>query len=123
MIELRRFEPHQKTLGEIAAFLGTTIDEASSSLLITGMSSNSLAIESGDIFLAFPGAKTHGSAFLTSAVERGARAVLTDNAGRDLSSRHDSAIPVLVVPNHAPRPDISQVGFIILQALISILRA
>ena len=108
MIELRRFEPHQKTLGEIAAFLGTTIDEASSSLLITGMSSNSLAIEDGDIFLAFPGAKTHGSAFLTSAVERGARAVLTDNAGRDLSSRHDSAIPVLVVPN--PR---SQAGYLV----------
>jgi UDP-N-acetylmuramoyl-L-alanyl-D-glutamate--2,6-diaminopimelate ligase len=71
------------------------------------MTSNSQKIEQGDIFLAFPGAKTHGGAFLPSAVERGARAVLTDNAGRDLSSRHDPAIPLLVVPN--PR---SQAGYL-----------
>ncbi len=62
MIELRRSEPHQKSLGEIAAFLGIRVDEASSSTLITGMTSNSLSVKEGDIFLAFPGAKTHGSA-------------------------------------------------------------
>ncbi len=107
MIEFRRFEPHQKTLGEISSFLGISLDEASSKIQITGMTSNSLDVEEGDIFLAFPGAKTHGSAFLTSAVERGARAVLTDSAGRDLSSDCASAIPVLVVPN--PR---SQAGYL-----------
>ena len=34
MIELRRSEPHQKSLGEIAAFLGIRVDEASSSTLV-----------------------------------------------------------------------------------------
>ncbi|NBO35909.1 MAG: UDP-N-acetylmuramoyl-L-alanyl-D-glutamate--2,6-diaminopimelate ligase, partial [Actinobacteria bacterium] len=107
MTEFRRFEPHQKTLGDIASFLGIQIDEVSSKIRITGITSNSANVHDGDIFLALPGAKTHGGAFLTSAVERGARAVLTDNAGRDLSSGHTSAIPVLVVPN--PR---SQAGYL-----------
>ncbi|MEY2872432.1 MAG: hypothetical protein RL526_572, partial [Actinomycetota bacterium] len=86
MTEFRRFEPHKKTLGDIASFLGIQIDEVSSKIGITGITSNSANVHDGDIFLALPGAKTHGGAFLTSAVERGARAVLTDNAGRDLSS-------------------------------------
>ena len=107
MTEFRRFEPHKKTLGDIASFLGIQIDEVSSKIGITGITSNSANVHDGDIFLALPGAKTHGGAFLTSAVERGARAVLTDNAGRDLSSGHTSAIPVLVVPN--PR---SQAGYL-----------
>ena len=107
MIEFRRFEPHSKTLGDIGAFLGIQVEAPASKIHITGITSNSEDIQEGDLFLAFPGAKTHGGAFLTSAVERGARAVLTDNAGRDLSSGHSLAIPVLVVPN--PR---SQSGYL-----------
>ena len=107
MIEFRRFEPHSKALGDIGAFLGIQVEAPASKIQITGITSNSADVQKGDLFLAFPGAKTHGGAFLTSAVERGARAVLTDIAGRDLSSGHSLAIPVLVVPN--PR---SQSGYL-----------
>ena len=99
MANIRRFEPRPKTLGAIGAFLGIQIKENVSDVSITGVTSNSLEVEEGDIFLALPGATTHGGAFLTSAVERGARAVLTDIAGRELFSLHAPAIPVLVVPN------------------------
>ena len=99
MANIRRFEPRPKTLGAIGAFLGIQIEENVSGVSITGVTSNSLEVEEGDIFLALPGATTHGGAFLTSAVERGARAVLTDIAGRELFSLHAPAIPVLVVPN------------------------
>ena len=107
MTEVRRYEPNTKTLGEIAAFLGAEIKNTSDSIEISGVCSNSQEIEDGDLFIALPGEKSHGGAFLTSAVERGARAVLTDIAGSELSSVRDSAIPVLVVPN--PR---SQSGYL-----------
>ena len=107
MTELRRFEPKSKTLGEIAAFLGADVKDVVENIEIFGICSNSETVEEGDLFLALPGAKTHGGAFLPSAVERGARAVLTDIAGSELSSVRDSAIPVLVVPN--PR---SQSGYL-----------
>jgi len=107
MTEVRRYEPNTKTLGEIAAFLGAEIKNTSDSIEISGVCSNSQEIEDGDLFIALPGEKSHGGAFLTSAVERGARAVLTDIAGSELSSVRGSAIPVLVVPN--PR---SQSGYL-----------
>jgi UDP-N-acetylmuramoyl-L-alanyl-D-glutamate--2,6-diaminopimelate ligase len=107
MAEMQRFEPNVKTLGDIAAFLGADIAHDAEPIEITGVCSNSQKIENGDLFLALPGVKTHGGAFLPSAVERGARAVLTDIAGSELSSVRDSAIPVLVVPN--PR---SQSGYL-----------
>jgi UDP-N-acetylmuramoyl-L-alanyl-D-glutamate--2,6-diaminopimelate ligase len=107
MTDVRRYEPNIKTLGEIAAFLGAEIKNTSESIEISGVCSNSNEIEDGDLFIALPGEKSHGGAFITSAVERGARAVLTDIAGSELSSVRDSAIPVLVVPN--PR---SQSGYL-----------
>ena len=107
MDEIRRFEPDHKTLGEIAAFLGASVTTENESIEITGISSNSQAINEGELFIALPGVKTHGGAYLPSAVERGARAVLTDIAGSELSSVRSSAIPVLVVPN--PR---SQSGYL-----------
>ncbi|MFM8843918.1 MAG: UDP-N-acetylmuramoyl-L-alanyl-D-glutamate--2,6-diaminopimelate ligase [Actinomycetota bacterium] len=107
MTDLQRFEPNTKTLGEIAAFLGADVKDVFEDVEIAGICSNSQTIQEGELFLALPGAKTHGGAFLPSAVERGARAVLTDIAGSELSSVRDSAIPVLVVPN--PR---SQSGYL-----------
>jgi len=107
MTDVRRYEPNIKTLGEIAAFLGADIKDASELIEISGVCSNSNEIDDGDLFIALPGEQSHGGAFVTSAVERGARAVLTDIAGSELSSVRDSAIPVLVVPN--PR---SQSGYL-----------
>jgi hypothetical protein len=44
MDEIRRFEPHRKTLVEIAAFLGASVTTENESIEITGISSNSQAI-------------------------------------------------------------------------------
>ncbi len=107
MAEIRRFAPKTKTLGQIARYLGVEISAELSNIEITGVTSSSNRIEDGELFIALPGAKTHGGAFLQSAVERGARAVLTDNAGVVHFPEQKSAIPVLVVPN--PR---SQSGFL-----------
>ncbi|MBU3692161.1 MAG: UDP-N-acetylmuramoyl-L-alanyl-D-glutamate--2,6-diaminopimelate ligase [Candidatus Nanopelagicaceae bacterium] len=102
---MQRFTPIKKRLGAVADYFGVAIDTSDSEIEITGLSSNSKSIDAGEIFIALPGAKTHGSAFIQTAVERGARAVITDNSGANPLQHLE--IPVLVVPN--PR---SQIGFL-----------
>ena len=61
----------------------------------TGITHKDAEVLPGDIFLAFPGAKFHGGEFISRAKERGAVAVLTDEAGAELSKD----LPTLVVTN------------------------
>ena len=49
----------------------------------------------GDLFLAFPGAHTHGARFIESAKRNGAVAVLTDQDG----AQQSLGLPTLIVPN------------------------
>lgn len=107
MADLQRFNPITKSLGQLADYLGVALDPINMEIAITGISSNSNSINEGDAFLALPGGTAHGGTYIPIAVERGARAVITDNAGAQLSSAQKSAIPVLVIPN--PR---SQSGFL-----------
>ena len=99
MADLQRFNPITKRLGELANYLSVSVDPVIREIAITGISSNSNSINEGDAFLALPGATAHGATYIPIAVERGARAVITDNAGAQLSSAQKSAIPVLVIPN------------------------
>lgn len=107
MAEIQRFTPITRRLGEVADYLGISIDKANYEIEVIGLSSNSKSIDEGEIFTALPGAKAHGSAFIQTAVERGARAVITDLSGADSIPLQQLKIPVLVVPN--PR---SQIGFL-----------
>jgi UDP-N-acetylmuramoyl-L-alanyl-D-glutamate--2,6-diaminopimelate ligase len=67
--------------------------------LLTGIELSSSGVTTGDLFAALPGAKSHGAQFVDHAIEQGALAVLTDEAGAALV--HDTSIPLLVSP--APR--------------------
>ncbi|HEX7405513.1 MAG TPA: UDP-N-acetylmuramoyl-L-alanyl-D-glutamate--2,6-diaminopimelate ligase [Candidatus Nanopelagicaceae bacterium] len=87
----RPLSPTERSLSEIAAIVGVVNPDAD--LIITGMSHNSSAIEKGDIFLAFPGARVHGASYSRQAKMHGARAVLTDSYGATLVTD----LPTLVV--------------------------
>ncbi len=86
----------ERSLSQLANYLGI---EASfeRDQQITGVCSDSRSIENGDLFIALPGERNHGSAFLPTALERGARAILTDQQGDEVASRIAPAIPRLVV--------------------------
>ncbi len=56
---------------------------------VTGVSLASGKVEPGDLYAALPGARRHGAEFLTEAVERGAVAVLTDEAGAQTAHEYD----------------------------------
>ena len=68
-------------LSEIAEVLGVTVPEQDSGGGVTGISLNSRAVEPGDLYMALPGASRHGADFVPQAVDSGAVAVVTDDAG------------------------------------------
>ena len=89
----------ERTLGELMDYFGlTTEDKSLVEIRISGITSDSRVIEPGDLFIALPGEVSHGCEFLRSAMERGARAVLTDQHGDEVASRISNAFPRLVVP-------------------------
>ena len=82
-----------KPLEAIAALVGATCDTVG--VEISGMTNISSEIHEGDLFLAFPGAKTHGANYWEQAKSLGARAVLTDSKGAQLIQD----LPVIIVEN------------------------
>jgi UDP-N-acetylmuramoyl-L-alanyl-D-glutamate--2,6-diaminopimelate ligase len=86
----------ERHLSDLANFLGAPALDASN-LKIAGVCSDSRFIENGDLFVALPGERSHGIAYLQTAVERGARAILTDQQGSEVASQVAPALPRLVV--------------------------
>lgn len=80
-----------KSLNEVLGALAHIAEDRD----ITGVSSDNRAIRSGDVFLALPGAHVHGAQFASAAVDAGAVAVVTDQAGADLVG--DLDVPVIAI--------------------------
>ncbi|WP_346926265.1 Mur ligase family protein, partial [uncultured Arthrobacter sp.] len=84
-------------LATIGESIGVVVPGAAGSVPVTGISLNSRTVLPGDLYVALPGASRHGADFVSEAVEAGAAAVLTDDAGaRLLAFSHDIAVPVLL---------------------------
>jgi UDP-N-acetylmuramoyl-L-alanyl-D-glutamate--2,6-diaminopimelate ligase len=96
-----RFRPSTVEPVRLAS-IGEAIDVAvpgpAAEVAVTGISLNSRAVEPGDLYVALPGATRHGADFVAQAVEAGAVAVLTDNAGATLLALSaDTPVPVVIV--------------------------
>ncbi len=63
---------------------------------VTGISMNTGDLRVGDIFIAMPGAKTHGANFAAKAIENGAVAIVSDRAGLDIIGT--TGVPTLELP-------------------------
>ncbi|MGN6403281.1 UDP-N-acetylmuramoyl-L-alanyl-D-glutamate--2,6-diaminopimelate ligase [Sinomonas sp.] len=88
------------SLAAIADFLGLpheSLDEVS----VTGVTLDSRSVQPGDLYVGVPGTGRHGASFAVQAVDAGAAAILTDEAGARLIAVDDSLteVPVLVVHN------------------------
>ena len=90
----RPFNEFSYSLSKAAELLGAEKVNFSD-VIFTGLTQSDSEIEPGDIFLAYPGAKSHGAQFIASAKAHGAVAVLTDAAGAEISQE----LPTLVVEN------------------------
>jgi len=83
------------SLGSLASQFGLILDSTDQSIQLTGISMNTGDLRIGDLFVAMPGAKTHGATFATKAIELGAVAIVTDSVGQKLLQ--DSQVPVLIL--------------------------
>ena len=64
-----------------------------STLTFTGVTSADSEVLEGDLFLAYPGTRTHGAQFAAQAIAQGARAILTDAQGAQIAA----GLPTIVV--------------------------
>jgi UDP-N-acetylmuramoyl-L-alanyl-D-glutamate--2,6-diaminopimelate ligase len=76
----------------IAEKFGLGSFNSKSDAVVTGISMNTADLRAGDLFVAMPGAKTHGAAFYLKALELGAAAIVTDQVGFDLMG--EVSVPV-----------------------------
>ena len=93
----RPLASYQRPLRSLANLLNVAAPRED--VMISGMTQSSQEVESGDIFLAFPGAKTHGARYCPDAIHRGARAVLTDSTGAEIIKDLAREFPTLIVEN------------------------
>ena len=101
-----------ETIGER---VGVVVPGSSASVPVTGISLNSRAVQPGDLYVALPGATRHGADFVSQAVDAGAVAVLTDDAGaRLLALSNDISVPVLLAAE--PRSLVGRLSALIYQS-------
>jgi UDP-N-acetylmuramoyl-L-alanyl-D-glutamate--2,6-diaminopimelate ligase len=80
----------------VAAHLGVgPLSAEQADVSVTGVSQSSRSVAPGDVYVALPGARTHGARFGAAAVAGGAVAFVTDAEGEALLSA--LGLPVLVV--------------------------
>jgi UDP-N-acetylmuramoyl-L-alanyl-D-glutamate--2,6-diaminopimelate ligase len=85
---------------EIASLIGAGLS-GDPDVSVTGVSLDSTAIKSGELFAALPGRSMHGARFVEEAIGRGASAIVTDSAGIQLIEKIDISlsVPILQVPD------------------------
>ena len=91
---MRPLLEHTISVEEISRLIGVKID-LDPSLTFSGVTSSDGDVVEGDLFLAYPGEKTHGARFASSVISRGARAIVTDAEGAKIAN----GLPVILVPN------------------------
>ena len=85
-------------LADHAGVCGVDDPGAVADVQITGVTLRAQDALPGDVFVALPGAFTHGSRYAAEAIQRGAAAVLTDAAGVAELAVQASAVPILMHP-------------------------
>lgn len=90
----RPIEEFKRTVEAVALIANATL-AGDPTTLITGLTLSSNNVHEGDLFIALPGEKVHGSQFIDEAISRGAVAVLTDQIG----ASKVNGVPVIVSAN------------------------
>ena len=102
-------------LESICEAIEVAVPGRAAEVAVTGISLNSRAVEPGDLYVALPGAARHGADFVPQAIEAGAVAVLTDDAGaRLLALSTDIPVPVIIVDS--PRNVVGPLSALIYQS-------
>jgi UDP-N-acetylmuramoyl-L-alanyl-D-glutamate--2,6-diaminopimelate ligase len=94
---LRPDQVEPVNLNLFASTFGLEVLGNAAEVQLTGISMNTGDLRPGDLFVAMPGKKTHGANFVAKAIELGAVAIVTDQAGAELIGACD--LPILLLEN------------------------
>lgn len=103
---LRPEHPTPRAVAELANAFGLRVVGSVDAVETTGVTLSAAEVQPGDLFVGVHGANRHGAEFSAEAAERGAVAVLTDDAG--VASAQAAGLPVLVVDD--PRAALGDVS-------------
>lgn len=92
---LRPEHPSARSLAGLVADFGLPHQGTLDGIDITGITLRTGEVQPGDLFVGVPGSHSHGAEFAAQAAERGAVALLTDEAGASLAA--DSGLPIVTV--------------------------
>ena len=97
---IRPSRPIGETLENLVLRFGLSSDASKAELhtRATGTTLDSRDVRPGDLYLALAGARRHGAEFAAQVEEKGAAAILTDQAGAELTRAAGVQVPVLVAP-------------------------
>lgn len=112
---LRPTHPVGLPLGALAELVAAapvsaaTVPGVMPEVQVTGVTLRGQNAQAGDLFAALPGTRAHGARFAADAVDRGAVAVLTDDAGvAEIAAHGGLSVPTLVHPD--PRAVLGEVA-------------
>lgn len=92
---VRPEHPSSRALAGLTDEFDLVVRGEISHLDVTGVTVRTTEVEPGDLYVALPGSNSHGASFVTDARERGAVAVLTDEAGAQLAEH--AGLPIILV--------------------------
>ena len=95
---LRPDHPNEVSLADLAKILNAESGPGLDRIAVTGVSMNTGDLQTGDVFFAMPGMKTHGAKFAAKAIEGGAVGIVTDAAGLGMLGEFDSPVVVVEQP-------------------------
>lgn len=92
---LRPDAPPQRSLTDLAELFGREVRGAISDVTVSGITLATADLRPGEAFVAINGVNRHGAEFAATAAEKGAVAVITDEAGAAIAA--DAGLPIIVV--------------------------
>lgn len=92
---LRPDAPPQRSLTDLAARFATATRGEIAGIALTGITLATADLRAGEAFVAIQGLNKHGAEFAAAAAEKGAVAVITDEAGADIAAA--AGLPIAIV--------------------------
>lgn len=92
---LRPANPPRRELSELASRFARTVRGDVDGIALTGITLATADLRPGEAFVAIQGVNRHGADFAVTAAEKGAVAVITDEAGAEIAEA--AGLPILVV--------------------------
>ena len=92
---LRPANPPRRELSELASLFARSVRGDVEGGALSGITLATADLRPGEAFVAIRGVNRHGADFAKTAAEKGAVAVITDQAGADIAA--DAGLPILIV--------------------------